>query len=111
MTACKPNDMMSSVRSMCNLPLIMLGLTEALDCPRSSAPHQVGDPPGPGVITIGVILPLNFQTADQQCGTPDPDGLAKLEGLVWVINNARQILAPTGLKIGVYKLGLPYLTL
>ena len=103
--------MMSALRSTFNLPLIMLGLTGALDCPRSSAPHLVGDPPGPGVITIGVILPLNFQTADQQCGTPDPDGLAKLEGLVWVINNARQILAPTGLKIGVYKLGSPYLTL
>ena len=89
----------------------MLGLAAPQHCPRSSDTDRIGDAPGHGVITFGVILTLSIRAVDQQCGPPDPYSLAKLEGLVWVINNARQILAPTGLKIGVYKLGSPYLTL
>ena len=82
----------------------MLGLAAPQHCPRSSAPDHIGDAPGAGVISFGVILPLSFRTVNQQCGPPDPYSLASLEGLVWVITNDRQILAPTGMKIGGYML-------
>mgnify|MGYP001801001404 CR=1 FL=1 len=69
-------------------------------CPYAGQPVHVGDPPGEGVITFGIILPLRDPTPDGGCGPPTLTGLATMEANVWAIMNARAMYADTGPKIG-----------
>ena len=80
---------------------IVSELTAAQQCPEPSAPDHIGDTPDEGVITFGIILPLRSPGPDNECGSPNPAGLARLEALVWAINNARSVFGNSGLKIGM----------
>ena len=67
------------------------------------APTHIGDPPGDGVITFGVILPLSKLAPNDECGEePFTIGIMGLEGFAWSLQNARSMYARSGLKIGTH---------
>ena len=75
-------------------------VVELLAVVNTCAPTHIGDPPGDGVITFGIILPFRKQAPGDQCGDYLPEVLVRTEGLVWAMRNARTIHAPAGLGIG-----------
>ena len=66
------------------------------------APTHIGDPPGDGVITFGVILPLSKRAPNDECAKePFALGIMGLEGFAWSLQNARTMYARSGLKLGM----------
>ena len=77
-------------------------LSSAEQCLFPGEPLHIGDPPGEGVITFGVVLPFSYLTPNGLCGDFNPVALTTVEAVAWAINNARTIYAETGgPKIGM----------
>ena len=70
--------------------------------PFPGQPTHVGDFPGNGVITFGVVISASQSTPEGYCGARSIRGLAILEATAWAINKTRAIHAESGLKIGKY---------
>ena len=77
-----------------------LCVVELLAVVNTCAPTHIGDPPGDGVITFGIILPFRKPAPGDQCGDYLPEVLVRTEGLVWAMRNARTLHSPAGLGIG-----------
>ena len=64
-------------------------------------PIHIGDEPGDGVITLGLIIPLRLPAGNDQCGPPSSEGSIRLEAFSWAIDNFRT-KHPVGPKLGMY---------
>ena len=63
-------------------------------------PLHIGDPPGEGVITFGVVLPFSYLTPGGLCGDLNPVALTTVEAVAWAIKMPeRYMLKLVGLKL------------
>lgn len=79
----------------------LAGLAEGQNCTPTPPSLHIGDPPGNGVITFGIIYVMNLRGENDQCGVPNPRGSIFVEAIVWAINNARDIHRSDGVRIGM----------
>ena len=71
-------------------PLYFTAVCIAQQCSSPGQPTHVGDPPGDGVITVGVILRVRDSAPNGQCGSANPYGFTTMEAMAWAVRNAQK---------------------